>query len=204
MMEEGKMLKGLLFRASDKNLREKREYAQNKTFEFNRSLPNDKIFRNNIIKDLFKKTGENFKITQPFNCDYGCYITIGENFYSNFNLVILDAGEVIIGDNVLIGPNVGIYTAGHPIHHEIRNLDCEYGIKIEIGNNVWIGGNVVVNPGVKIGNNVVVASGSIVTKNIPDNVIVGGNPAIIIRKITEEDKKYYFKNREFDENIFNE
>lgn len=197
MNMEEKMLNGLPYIANDEELRKKHEYAQKKTFEFNRSLPHDKIFRKNIIETLFKATGANFNITPPFNCDYGCNITIGEDFYSNFNLVILDVAEVIIGDNVMFGPNVGIYTAGHPIHHEMRNAGYEYGIKIEIGNSVWFGGNVVVNPGIKIGNNVVVGSGSVITKDIPDNVIVAGNPAKIIREITEEDKKYYFKNKEF-------
>lgn len=145
--------------------------------------------------------GDNCNITPPFNCDYGCNITIGKNFYSNFNLTVLDVAEVIIGDNVMFGPNVGIYTAGHPIHYDMRNKGYEYGIRIEIGNSVWFGGNVVVNPGIRIGNNVVVGSGSVITKDIPDNVIVAGNPARIIREITEEDKKYYFKNRKFNKEI---
>lgn len=198
MNMEEKMLNGLPYLADDEDIREKWNYAQKKTFEFNRSLPHDRIFRENIIRTLFKKTEEKFKITPPFNCDYGCNISIGNNFYSNFNLIILDVAEVIIGDNVLIGPNVGIYTAGHPIHYEMRNTGYEYGIKIEIGNNVWIGGNVVVNPGVKIGDNVVIGSGSVITKDIPKDVIVAGNPAKIIRDITEEDKKYYYKDRKFD------
>lgn len=197
MNMEEKMLNGLPYIANDEELRKKHDYAQKKTFEFNRSLPHDKVFRKNIIKTLFKETGEKFNITPPFNCDYGCNITIGENFYSNFNLVILDVAEVIIGDNVMFGPNVGIYTAGHPIHPEMRNDGYEYGIKVEIGSSVWFGGNVVVNPGIRIGDNVVVGSGSVITKDIPDNVIVAGNPAKILREITEEDKKYYFRNREF-------
>lgn len=198
MNMEERMVNGLPYIAEDEELRKKHNYAQKKSFEFNRSLPHDKIYRKNIIKTLFKQTGEKFKITPPFYCDYGCNISIGENFYSNFNLTILDVAEVEIGDNVMFGPNVAIYTAGHPIHPENRNTGYEYGISIEIGNSVWLGGNVVVNPGIKIGNNVVIGSGSVITKNIPDNVIAAGNPAKVIREITEEDKKYYFKNREFD------
>lgn len=201
MNMEEKMLNGLPYIANDEELRKKHNYAQRKTFEFNMSLPHDKIFRENIIRTLFKKVGENCNITPPFNCDYGCNITIGKNFYSNFNLTVLDVAEVIIGDNVMFGPNVGIYTAGHPIHYDMRNKGYEYGIRIEIGNSVWFGGNVVVNPGIRIGNNVVVGSGSVITKDIPDNVIVAGNPARIIREITEEDKKYYFKNRKFNKEI---
>lgn len=107
-------------------------------------------------------------------------------------------GKVIIGNNVQFAPNVSLYTAGHPIHPDSRNSGYEYGIGITIGNNVWLGGNVVVNPGVHVGNNVVIGSGSVVTKDITDNVIAVGNPCKVIREITEEDRKYYYKNYEFD------
>ncbi|NYC93346.1 acetyltransferase-like isoleucine patch superfamily enzyme [Clostridium acetobutylicum] len=119
-------------------------------------------------------------------------------FFANYNCIILDVGKVTIGDNVQFAPNVSLYTAGHPIHPASRNSGYEYGISITIGNNVWLGGNVVVNPGVHIGDNVVVGSGSVVTKDIPDNVIAVGNPCKVIREITEEDRKYYYKNYEFD------
>ena len=118
----------------------------------------------------------------------------GENFYSNYNLIILDCAPVKIGDNVLIGPNVSIYTAGHPLHYEIRNQEYEYAFPIIIGDNVWIGGNVVINPGVSIGENSVIGSGSVVTKDIPKNVIAIGNPCKVLRVITDDDKHYYFKN----------
>ncbi len=137
-------------------------------------------------------------IEAPFHCDYGKNIEVGDFFFVNYNCVILDVGKVTIGNNVQFAPNVSLYTAGHPIHPDSRNSGYEYGIGITIGNNVWLGGNVVVNPGVHIGNNVVVGSGSVVTKDIPDNVVAVGNPCRIIRKITEEDRKYYYKNLEFD------
>lgn len=137
-------------------------------------------------------------IETPFRCDYGSNITVGNNFYANFNCTILDVGKVVIGENVMFAPNVSLYTAGHPIHPDSRNSGYEYGIAITIGNNVWIGGNVIVNPGVTIGNNVVIGAGSVVTKDIPDNVIAVGSPCRIVREITEEDRKYYYKDREFD------
>ena len=142
--------------------------------------------------------GENLVIEPPFHCDYGSNIEVGENFFANYNLTILDVGKVKIGKNAQIAPNVSIYTAGHPVHPDSRNSGYEYGIDITIGDNVWIGGSSVINPGVTIGNNVVIGSGSVVTKDIPDNVIAAGNPCRVIRSITEEDRKYYFKNREFD------
>ena len=135
----------------------------------------------------------------PFYCDYGSHIEVGENFFANYNCTILDVAPVKIGDNVLFGPNVSLYTAGHPLHPVSRNSAYEYGISITIGDNVWLGGNVVVTPGVHIGNNVVIGAGSVVTKDIPDNMVAAGNPCRVIREITEEDKKYYYKNRKFDE-----
>ena len=115
-------------------------------------------------------------------------------FTANYNLTILDCAKVKIGDNVFIAPNVSLFTAGHPIHHEPRNQEYEYALPITIGNNVWIGGNTVVNPGVKIGDNCVIGSGSVVTKDIPANSIAVGNPCRVLREITDEDKKYYYKN----------
>ena len=155
-----------------------------------------------MIKDIVGKCGKDIFIEPPFHCDYGKNIEVGENFYANFNCVILDVGKVKIGTNVMFAPNVSIYTAGHPIHPESRNSGYEYGIGITIGDNVWVGGSVVINPGVHIGNNVVIGSGSVVTKDIPDNVIAVGNPCRIIREITEDDRKYYFKDREFDVNDY--
>lgn len=152
-----------------------------------------------LIRNILGKTGKKLMVTPPFRCDYGYNITVGENFYSNFNLVILDVAPVKIGDNVFIAPNVAIYTAGHPVHPKARNSMLEYGIPVEIGNNCWIGGNTVICPGVKIGNGVVIGAGSVVTKDIPDNVIAVGNPCRVLRNITDDDIRYYFKNREFSE-----
>ena len=134
----------------------------------------------------------------PFRCDYGWNIEIGENFFANYNLTILDVGKVTIGNNVMMGPNVSIYAAGHPIHPETRNTGYEHGLPITIGDNVWIGGNVVILPGVTIGNNVVIGAGSVVSKDIPDDVIAVGSPCKVAREITEEDKKYYYGKTEFD------
>ena len=132
--------------------------------------------RSEILQKLFKRLGKNTFIEQPFFCDYGYNIEAGKNFYANHNLIILDATEVKIGDNVFIGPNCGIYTAGHPVEETQRNEGIEYAKRITIGNSVWIGGNVTILPGVTIGNNVVIGAGSVVTKDIPSNSIAYGNP----------------------------
>lgn len=151
-----------------------------------------------IVKELFGKS-ENAFISPPFHCDYGYNIEVGKNFAANYNCTILDVAKVTFGDNCMLGPNVSIFTAGHPIDAELRNTGLEYGISITVGNNVWIGGNTVVCPGVHIGNNVVIGAGSVVTKDIPDNVVAAGNPARVIREITEADKNTYYKKRPIDD-----
>lgn len=151
-----------------------------------------------IVKELLGKSEGAF-INPPFYCDYGFNIEVGKNFYANFNCTILDVGKVKIGDNCLFAPNVSIYTAGHPVHPDSRNSGYEYGISVTIGDNCWIGGSVVICPGVHIGNNVVIGAGSVVTKDIPDWSVAAGNPCKVIRKITEKDRKYYYKNQKFDE-----
>jgi len=187
------MISGKPYNAFDDELVNERLYAKELIFDFNSFRPNETINRNELIKRLLGKIGNSFIIEPPFRCDYGYNIEIGENFYSNYNLIILDCAKVLIGDNVMIGPNVSIYTAGHPVHYEIRNQGYEYTVPVSIGNNVWIGGNAVINPGVSIGDNSVIGSGSVVTKDIPGNVIAAGNPCKVLRGINEEDKLYYYK-----------
>ena len=154
------------------------------------------------LKELFGKTGESLFVEAPFHCDYGWNIEVGNNFFANYNLTILDVAKVTIGENVQIAPNVSIYTAGHPIHPTSRNSGYEYGIPVSIGDNVWIGGNSVILPGVHIGNNVVIGAGSVVTKDIPDWCIAVGTPCRVIRSITEADRPYYFKDKPFDVDDF--
>lgn len=150
-----------------------------------------------VIRELLQ-TEEDPIINPPFYCDYGNHIKVGKNFFANYNCTILDVGKVTFGDNCFLAPNVAIYTAGHPIHPDARNSMYEYGIDVTIGHNVWIGGNAVICPGVTIGDNCVIGAGSVVTKDVPAWSIAAGNPARVIRKITEEDKQYYFKDRKFD------
>lgn len=167
--------------------------------EFNRTDCCDLEKLYELTKKLLGSIGRNCCITQPFYCDYGSHISVGDNFFANYNCVILDVAKVEIGDNVFFAPNVAVYTAGHPVHHKARNSLYEYGIPVKIGNNVWVGGNTVIMPGVTIGDNSVIGAGSIVTKDIPSNVIAVGNPCRVLRQITDEDMKFYFKDKEFDE-----
>jgi len=196
--EKAKMISGKPYKAFGDELLKERQYAKEQVFKFNSFRPNEITKRNEVLKKLLGKTKSTFFIEPPFRCDYGYNIEIGENFYSNYNLIILDCAKVIIGDNVLMGPNVSIYTAGHPLHYEKRNQEYEYAFPISIGNNVWIGGNVVINPGIIIGDNSVIGSGSVITKDIPSDVIAMGNPCKILREISEDDKLYYYKKLKFE------
>ena len=190
MTEKEKMLDQKMYDANyDKELIAQRERAKDLCFEFNKTRPSDTEAQQRILKKLLGKTKNGFLIMQPFWCDYGYNIEIGENFFANHNMVILDGGKVTFGDNVFIAPDCGFYTAGHPVDYERRNMGLEYAYPITIGNNVWIGAGVRVMPGVTIGDNSVIGGGSVVVKDIPENVVAVGNPCKPIRKITEADKK---------------
>lgn len=189
-IEKEKMLSGKLYNANEPVLVNERLSAKEILFEFNNLSPKDLEKRNQLLIKLIGKTPASFYIEPPFRCDYGYNIEIGNHFYANYNLVILDCAKVVIGDHAFIGPNVGIYTASHPLHAELRNQEVEYALPITIGNNVWIGGNVVINPGVNIGNNAVIGSGSVVTRDIPDDVVAVGNPCRVIRQITGDDRNH--------------
>ncbi|WP_238403274.1 maltose acetyltransferase domain-containing protein [Paenibacillus mesophilus] len=177
------MVNGELYRAADPELVKDRLNARRLTRLFNQSLETDDEQRNGFLRELFGSTGNQYYIEPSFRCDYGYNIHIGENFYANFDCVLLDVCEIRIGDNCFLAPGVHIYTATHPIEALDRISGAEFGKPVTIGHNVWIGGRAVINPGVKIGNNAVIASGAVVTKDVPGNVIVGGNPAKIIKHI---------------------
>lgn len=191
MSEKEKMISGKLYKVSDSELVLNLSDAKRLCEEFNNTSRNNEDKRKAILIKLLHNFGNNIMIESPFYCDYGFNIEIGDNFYANHGLTILDGCPVKIGNNVFIGPYVGIYTASHPIAAKVRRIGLEYAKPITIGNDVWIGGNTVINPGVHIGNNVVIGSGSVVTKDIPDNVVACGNPCKVLREITSEDDKYW-------------
>lgn len=177
------MLSGEVYDATHPELLRKLMITREKLWEYNHLRPTETGRMREIIDSLLGSYGDWFQINQPFRCDYGENIHIGQNFFANFNLTILDEAEVRMGDNVFIGPNVSIYTACHPLDAETRNTAVEWAEPVTIGNNVWIGGSVTIVPGVTIGNNVVIGAGSVVVKDVPDNVAVAGNPARIIKQL---------------------
>lgn len=198
MNQKERMLANLPYKAWLDGLSEERLENKKRIYRFNHMPPEEWDRQDELLKQILGRTGRFAHVEPPFHCDYGYNIEVGENFFANYNLTVLDVARVRIGANAQIAPNVSIYTAGHPIHPDSRNSGYEYGIDVTIGDNVWLGGNACVMPGVTIGNNVVIGAGSVVTKDIPDNVIAVGNPCRVVRKITEADRDYYFRDRKFD------
>ena len=186
MSEKEKMLEGHLYQPYSSELYKDREFCKGLLFEYNHLNPLDKDDRDLILKRLLNCKGE-LCIEQPFYCNYGYNITIGLNFYSDVNVTILDQGCVVFGDNVILGPNVNIYTAAHPYNEIQRLKGLEYAKPVKIYDNVWIGGHVTILPGVKINQGAIIGAGSVVTHDIPPYVIAAGNPCEVIRSITKED-----------------
>ena len=193
--------KGMAYFADESVVKEMYK-AKRAIRKYNECMPFDVEKGMQYLKEAGIKHKEKLYLEPPFHCEYGTHIEVGENFYANAYCVMLDVGKIKIGDDVQFGPSVSLYTAGHPIHPQSRKSGYEYGISITIGDRVWIGGNCVVLPGITIGPDTVIAAGSVVTKDIPEGVVAVGNPCRVIRKITEDDRKYYYKDRVFDDEIW--
>ena len=181
MTEREKMLSGELYRDSkDGELFQERIRTKELLYDINALRPGEEEAKTALFQKLLGKTGENFYIETPFRCDYGSNIEIGEGFFANFNCTLLDCASITIGRDVLLGPNVSLFTAGHPVDPEIRRSGLEFAKPIVIGDNVWIGGGSIVAPGVTIGSNSVIGAGSVVTKDIPEGVVAVGVPCRVI------------------------
>ncbi|MBR1844116.1 MAG: sugar O-acetyltransferase [Lachnospiraceae bacterium] len=183
MTEKEKMISGKLYNSMDEELIKDRLNAKSLYYEYNNLHPVKEEEQQVILKKLIGKMGKNVAFVAPFYCDYGYNIEIGNDFFANRCLDILDCGKVIIGNNVMIGPECSFYTATHPVDAETRNKNLEMTEPVRIGNNVWIGGGVKVLPGVTIGDNVVIGAGSVVVKDIESNSVAVGNPCKVIKKI---------------------
>lgn len=182
--EKEKMIAGELYFANDPELVSDRMFARSQSQIINQAESAE--LRSQLLKETFGRTGKKIYMEPVINFDYGYNIFVGENFYANFNCTFLDVSTIEIGDNCMFAPNVQLYTATHPLHPVKRNSGLEYAKPIKIGDNVLLGGGVIVTPGVTLGNNVVVGAGSVVTKSFPDNVVIAGNPARIIKTVEEE------------------
>ncbi|MDD3347802.1 sugar O-acetyltransferase [Oscillibacter sp.] len=188
MTESERMRAGALYYAGDEALSAARLAAKELIWRYNATAPADWEGRTAILRQLLGHLGEESWIETPFRCDYGSQIRIGDHFFANYDCIFLDVASITIGDHVFFGPRVCLYTAGHPTVPEVRDLELEFGSPIVIGNSVWIGGNTVVLPGVSIGSGTVVAAGSVVTRDLPEDVLAAGNPCKVLRALTEGDR----------------
>ncbi|ELZ05280.1 maltose acetyltransferase domain-containing protein [Natrialba asiatica] len=188
--EKEKMLHGELYDADDPELVAEREHARDLTRRYNRTVANDSGKRRNLLEELLGSLGDECHIEPTFRCDYGYNIHVGENFYANFDCVVLDVCRVNIGRNCQIGPGAHIYTATHPLTADERIKGPEYGKSVTVGDNVWIGGRAVLNPGVTVGDDAVIGSGAVVTEDVPDDVIVQGNPATVVKELNSTNDGY--------------
>ena len=188
-----------LYFPNDEEIMREQSACLEMLYDFNATRPSEGEKRTEMLKKMFAEIGENCYIEPPFYANWaGHHVHFGKNIYANFNLTMVDDTHIYVGDYTMFGPNVTIATAGHPILPELRQQGYQYNAPVRIGKNCWIGGGVVIVPGVTIGDNVVVGAGSIVTKDLPDNCIAVGNPCKVLREVNEHDKEYYFKNYKID------
>lgn len=194
-----KIHNGMLYVTTDDSLIKEQNDCLELLYDYNTSRPKEVEKRKQLLKQMFAEIGENCYIEPPLHSNWGCKnVHFGKNVYANFNLTFVDDTHIYVGDNTMFGPSVILATAGHPVLPELREKLYQFNEKIVIGKNCWLGAGVIVIPGVKIGNNSVIGAGSIVTKNIPDNVVAFGNPCKVIREISEKDKEFYFKDRKIE------
>lgn len=209
MTLEERMKSGALYYEFGNDSEEDKEYekvidrqrirGKDLQFEYNNTLPSDMKRKNEILKELLAEVGKEVWIEAPAHFSYGCNTHIGDHFYSNYNLVVVDDTDVYIGDHVMIAPNVTISATGHPLDAEIRRRGTQFSVPVVIGDDVWIGANAVILPGVHIGDRAVIGAGSVVTHDIPADTVAVGSPCKVMREITEQDKVYYFKGRKIDD-----
>ncbi|MFC0228847.1 maltose acetyltransferase domain-containing protein [Serratia aquatilis] len=200
MTQRERLASGCLYTDMDEGMAEDRLRGKELVYDFNHTRPSERTKREALLRQLMGKIGDNFWIEPPLHVAYGSQITIGDNFYANFNLVVVDDGKVLIGDNVMIAPNVTISTTGHPVDPAVRITGQQFSLTVTIEDNVWIGSGVIINPGVTIGRNSVIGAGSVVTKDVPADVVAVGVPCRVLRPIGEHDRVFYHKGRRFADN----
>uniref|UniRef100_UPI003FEDE2F9 sugar O-acetyltransferase n=1 Tax=Candidatus Fimivicinus sp. TaxID=3056640 RepID=UPI003FEDE2F9 len=198
MTAKERMQSGKLYFCTDEEIANEQTQCLEILYDYNHTRPSESQKREQILKQLLAEIGENCYIEPPLHANWGKYTHFGSNVYANFNLTLVDDTDIFVGDNVMIGPNVVIATAGHPIDPALRLQVAQFNISVHIGNNVWIGAGAIVLPGVHIGDNSVIGAGSVVTKDIPANVVAVGNPCRVLREINERDQKFYYQDLEID------
>ena len=194
-----RMHTGDLYLSGDQEIMEWQTKCLDRLYDFNMTRPTEGKKRESMLKEMFAEIGEGCYIEPPFHANFGgAHVHFGKNIYANFNLTLVDDTHIYVGDYTMFGPNVTVATAGHPILPELREKMYQYNFPVHIGKNCWIGTGVVIVPGITIGDNVVIGAGSVVTKDLPSNVVAVGNPCRVLREVNERDKKYYFKDRKIE------
>lgn len=194
-----RMHTGDLYLSGDQEIMEWQTKCLDRLYDFNMTRPTEGKKRESMLKEMFAEIGEGCYIEPPFHANFGgAHVHFGKNIYANFNLTLVDDTHIYVGDYTMFGPNVTVATAGHPILPELRENMYQYNFPVHIGKNCWIGAGVVIVPGITIGDNVVIGAGSVVTKDLPSNVVAVGNPCKVLREVNEHDKKYYFKDRKIE------
>ncbi len=194
-----RMIEGRLYQPNDENIMKEQLLCIDKLRRFNQTFSTQMQERQEMMKDMFGAIGENCYIEPPIFANFGCkHVFFGDNVYVNFNATLVDDANIYIGNDVMIAPNVTIATGTHPVDPELRREALQYNLEVHVGNNVWIGANTVILPGVSVGDNTVIGAGSVVTKDVPANVVAFGNPCKVQREISEHDKKYYYRDRKID------
>ena len=202
MALKDKMHNGELYLPFDKEIFEEQVSCLNRLYDFNHTRPSELDKREEMLKEMFAEIGEGCYIEPPLHTNWGGHhVHFGKNVYANFNLTLVDDTHIYIGDYTLIGPNVVIASAGHPLLPELREKGYQYNAPVHIGKNCWLGAGVIIVPGITIGDNAVIGAGSVVTKDIPSNVLAVGNPCRVLREINEHDREYYFKDRRIDDSV---
>ena len=205
MTNKDKMHNVELYQAEDKELLEEQQKYMEKLYDYNHTRPKETKKREKLLKELFAEIGEGCYIEPPLHANWGGhYVHLGQNVYANFNLTLVDDTHIYIGDDTMIGPNVVIAAGTHPILPELRREGFQYNVSIHIGKNCWLGSGAIILPGVTIGDHTIVGAGSVVTKDLPANVLAAGNPCRVLREISGHDRKYYYKDRKIDDRIWDQ
>ena len=193
-----RMRSGKLYFCTDEELAREQLKCLDRLYDFNQTRPSEMEKRSALLKEILAEVGENCYVEPPLHANWGIHTHFGRNVYANFNLTLVDDTDIFVGDSVMFGPNVVVATAGHPIDPELRRKVAQFNVPVRIGSNVWIGAGAILLPGVTVGDNSVIGAGSVVTHDIPPNVVAVGNPCRVLREISDRDREYYYKNRKID------
>lgn len=198
MNAKERMKSGKIYFCTDEELAKEQLRRLDRLYDFNQTRPSEMPKRMALLKEILAEVGENCYVEPPLHANWGCHTHFGNNVYANFNLTLVDDTDIYVGDGVLFGPNVVVAVAGHPVDPDLRRKVAQFNLPVHIGNNVWIGAGAIILPGIAIGDNSVIGAGSVVTKDVPTNVVAVGNPCRVLREIGEHDREYYWRDRKIE------